>query len=421
MRNVEPWVAPLLPAESAWTVTLPAEPAAAGAMDVDRVYVPLKEPVRQPEDLEILEARSLTVPTTPPGSYDATAADRPVVVQSRRLELPSASLTALDRETGTRVWSVALSTAWPPVVGDGVVYVAVEKTIRALDAASGRELWSAALPSELRAPMLLARNYLLALTAPDELLGLATDARAIAWRRPTGETGAVRIVADHDAVYASTAGGRLMRIALMDGSVRWNRAIYRGVLGEPAVARDRVLVGTVEPVEPGLGSRAFYAVDPESGDIEWSYDYRHLGGHPVGAAAEGEVIYMAALDNVIRAFNRGSGNQKWKKELGTRPRYPPVAFGNIVVVTGISPTLTAFNTRTQASLGTWSAPPNTELQGPPLIDPVLRPFKTSIVVVLRDGQVIALRPTAMLFKEPAATPLSTLPGRMLLLEPFPGR
>src|SRR5688572_10382610 len=40
-RKPEPYVAPLLPAEQAWLVTLPAPPSAGGAMDAHHVYIPL--------------------------------------------------------------------------------------------------------------------------------------------------------------------------------------------------------------------------------------------------------------------------------------------------------------------------------------------------------------------------------------------
>ena len=42
-RDKKPEAAPLLPAEAAWTRTLPAAAAAAGAMDDQRVYVPLRD------------------------------------------------------------------------------------------------------------------------------------------------------------------------------------------------------------------------------------------------------------------------------------------------------------------------------------------------------------------------------------------
>ena len=49
----------------------------------------------------------------------------------------------------------------------------------------------------------------------------------------------------------------------------------------------------------------------------------------------------------------------------------------------------------------------------PLLIDEPKPLRVSIVTLFRDGRMIGLRPTAMLFKEPAMKPFSTLPGREL--------
>jgi hypothetical protein len=43
-----------------------------------------------------------------------------------------------------------------------------------------------------------------------------------------------------------------------------------------------------------------------------------------------------------------------------------------------------------------------------------------MVIIMRDGRVTGLRPTAMLFREQLATPLTVLPGRPLPRERLPG-
>ena len=91
-----------------------------------------------------------------------------------------------------------------------------------------------------------------------------------------------------------------------------------------------------------------------------------------------------------------------------------------VLVAGVTPDLQTFNAKTGEPLGTYTAP--SELQGAPLVDPDLRPYAVAAVVVTRNGQVVALRPTAMLLAEPTLTPPSTaLPGRALERERLPVR
>jgi hypothetical protein len=50
----------------------------------------------------------------------------------------------------------------------------------------------------------------------------------------------------------------------------------------------------------------------------------------------------------------------------------------------------------------------------------LKPFSVAMVVIMRDGRVVGLRPTAMMFAEPPAGKLTALPGRPLPRERLPG-
>jgi outer membrane protein assembly factor BamB len=322
----------------------------------------------------------------------------------------SASVTALDRETGRVVWTVPIESAQPPVVAGGVVLVAGAAEIHALNAATGERLWGVPLEAGVRAPMLLRGSVLVALTTRDELLAIRTDTRDLVWRRAIGESGPVLMNADDRAVYVTTAGGRIVCVWLADGSERWARAL-EGRLSEPALGRDRVLVGS--------STNAFWALDPESGANEWHWEGHRFGGDVMGAAVEDDMVYLATLDNVLRALNRGNGNQRWKAVITTRPVLPPRAFFGLVVLIG-PPTVSTFDGKTGAAIATWSAPSEAEFQGPPLIDDTLEPFRVAMVVIMRDGRVTGVRPTAMLFKEPPAAPLTTLPGRPLLPERLPG-
>jgi hypothetical protein len=149
-----------------------------------------------------------------------------------------------------------------------------------------------------------------------------------------------------------------------------------------------------------------------------------IGGDVIGAAVDEAGVYYVGLDNLLRALN-GNGNQRWKQALTTRPTAPPVAFDGIVVAFGVSPAMTAFDAKTHAPLGSYVAPnaPGASvppvLKGPPLIDPVLHPFRVAAVVITADGRAIGLRPTGMMFREPPAVPFTALPGKPLTREASP--
>jgi outer membrane protein assembly factor BamB len=348
-------------------------------MDDDHVYIPLEDAT-------------------------TTVDGRTVVVEG------SASITALDRDTGVVRWNTPIATKVPPVVAGGVLFVAADTEIHALNAVTGDRQWSLPIESSVRTPMILRGNLLVALMQPDELVAFRLDTREIAWRRSVGETGSVLMNADDRALYVS-AGSRLLCVLLADGSVAWEQPL-QGTLSEPALGRDRVLVGST--------TRRFWAFNPRSGKEEWMWAGRIFGGDIIGAAVEGDLIYVASLDNIVRALNRGNGHQLSKKDIGTPPVLPPRAFFGVVVVVGVAPTISTFLGETLTPVSTWSAPPEVELQGPPLIDEHLKAFRVAIVVIMRDGRVTGLRPTAMTFPEPPAGTLLTLPGRTLPFERAPG-
>src|SRR4029453_12517456 len=107
--------------EEAGRGALPLPPPAAGAMDELRVYIPLD------------------------GEHFA----------------------AINRETGATEWTVDIESGWPPIVHDGVVYLAASDELHALDAATGNHLWRVLLPRGAMAPMAMTPGALIVLSAPD--------------------------------------------------------------------------------------------------------------------------------------------------------------------------------------------------------------------------------------------------------------
>jgi hypothetical protein len=330
----------------------------------------------------------------------ATAVEGAPIVTPR-----SASITALDRHTGAVRWSSAIESVLPPVVRGDLLFVATTNEIRALTALTGVPQWTAPLDARVRAPMLVRGNLLLALTEPDQLIALRLDTREIAWRVPIGE-GRVLMNADDRAVYLATANSRVVSVHLADGSIAWQRTLA-GTLSEPAVGRDRVLIGS--------DTASLWALDSTSGDEKWKWVRRIFGGDVIGAAVHDDVVYVVSLDNVVRALDR-NGSLRWRQDIKTRPVFPPRAFFGTVAVVGLSPAVSTFlaaKDKQGMPVATWAppSPSDVDLQGPPLIDEHLKPFGVAMVVILRDGRVVGVRPTAMTFPEPAAVPLKFMPGR----------
>lgn len=374
-RSDEPYRTPILPAEQAWSVTLPSLPSAPAAMDAGAVYVPLDAVSVVDDDGEEI--------STPP------------------------MLVALERETGATRWAYPVATRQPPVVAQGVVIVATDKDLRAVDPHKGEKLWSVPLDRPVRAPIIARGSLLLILLEGEELLAFDIAQKKIAWRSSIGETGEVLMTADDRAVYLATADSKVLSIKLTDGSKTWDRTL-EGRLSEPMVDRGRLYVGS----DNNLG--ALWSLDADTGRTRWDWNRRGsvFGGAIIGTAAAGETVFVLSKDNMLRALSRGNGAQLWQESVGARPILPPQVFEGVVVVASDRPTLSTFRTDADAALTTWSGPESALLLGPPLIDEP-RPLSVAIVALFQEGRIIGLRPTAMLFKEPALAPLPSLPGKEL--------
>lgn len=361
--------APLLPVEQAWLRRLDALPAASGALDRDRVYIPLQE----------------------------------------------GGTVALDRETGDVRWRNPLGGIRPLVLAPSLVITINTAEVIALNRATGAIEWRVTLPSNATSPALTTGNLLVLALENGAVIALnTTDNGSIAWASRLGDLPApVAFAADESAVYVTTGDSRVVALARASGLQVWSVTIP-GTLSPPAVGKDRVFVGSTRNM--------FVALNASNGKMAWRWTAEMIGGDIAGAAVDGDVTFFVGLDNLLHAVNRSNGNQRWKQATPTRPIAPPMAFGGVVAVFGVSPAVATFDARTGAPIGTYVVPsdPGTAPSPRPLlVDPDLQPFRVAMVAVTADGRAIGLRPTAMMFREAPTVPLTELPGKPLQRERLP--
>jgi outer membrane protein assembly factor BamB len=359
-KKIEPLITPVLPVEQAWQIALPFPPSAGAAMDEMRVYIPLE------------------------GEH----------------------FSAIDRETGATVWTVDIESAVPPLVHDGVVYLAASDELHALEAATGMHRWRVPLGRGPMAPMAMMQHAVIVLAAPDEVWAFNPADGSRLWLTPLGgRTGRVSMAVNETGIYVALVD-RLVRVMPTDGAIRWDHELP-GQLASIAVARDRVFAGST--------SNDIFAFDPDRGRLVWKFRF---GGDVVGIAATDDHVFVVSLDNLVRALNRSNGNQIWKRVLTTRPTAAPQVFDGAVAVAGVA-SMATFNSKTGAPIGTYEAP--TLIQGQPLVDPTPAPFAVSFLTVTRDGRAIGLRPVGMMFRDNPLAPLTVLPGRAVQKEASPLR
>jgi outer membrane protein assembly factor BamB len=363
-RRRQPPVKPatlILPADIAWETSLPAPPSAGAVLtESGTVIVPLGSGDVHGIDL----ATGATQWTRPLRATTAPATTGPLAMLGS-----GADVMAVEASTGEERWRATVAAPVRVLIGTPpAVYALTDTSVLALDAQTGRRLWSHALD---RPPS-----------------GLAVGTRAV----------------------AVALENRVVQIARADGRLLWSRAL-EGTLTTPAWSDNLVVVGSAERMAWGLSG--------DSGDIEWTW---RLGARVTGVAADRTQVYVATIDTLLRALNRGNGHQRWQQDTGTRPLGAPVALDGAVLLTGLRPALAAYDIRTGAALGAFEitgVSSATPVVGPPLVTPALRPGGVSVVLLLRNGQLIGLRSTTLAVREPPPTPLLALPGRAMPRERLP--
>ncbi len=322
--------------------------------------------------------------TTAPGFDDATTAYVPT---------RDGAITARDLETGAARWRVEAPTAFAPAVGGDLVYVVVPDGVRALVAATGAVKWERALPGRVAAPPYWDTGWLiLSFDGGDVAAFRAADGELV-WRVALGAVAHVAPAPALDNLYLGLADGRTVALALGSGDVVWTRPAEGRATGVTALD-DQVLVGTSAGV--------MWSLDPRSGRVRWRW---RTGAAVVAAAAADEArIYVMAYDHILRAFDRRSGNLRWRRALPHRPAGAPVVVGGSVLVPSFSTELAGYDAVTGAP--TLSMASTSEVAGSTRFRIGGRVTGTRITAVSTDGQLIAFGPRI----EPAPVPLGDPPG-----------
>ena len=334
---------PWFPAEPAWTHAVDAHLAADARADSTRVYIPLDD----------------------------------------------GHLLALNRETGKVEWSIDLEVTHPVVLHGTSLFAAAGERLYELDGASGRTLQSAPLSGSISAPMILAGDLLAIPVAPDAIIGWHIALRREVWRHePAGGHGGAPGAASSDTVFVSTADNRVLALRTTDGTVQWARQLA-GTLGSPVVVGSRLFVS---------GNEVVYALDAVDGRVKW-----HWRGWAdiVGVTADRERVYVAALDNIVRALGAGNGNQRWKTVLNTRLLHAPQMIGDMVVVGGLEPAMTVIDSRRGTIRGTYALPELSIVATGPIVLPDRQSDGVMAILFTQAGDVIGLHP------QPAKTDKAT--------------
>lgn len=250
------------------------------------------------------------------------------------------NVSAVERSSGKKLWSVDLDTAILGGVGVGFEQVAVSTEageIIMLDAATGSEQWRQRLSSETLSPVQMNTDLAIAQLQNGKLVALDIKTGERRWTydsqipRLTLRGTSAPIVAANLTI-AGFANGKLVALRNDTGAQVWERRV---VVPTGQSELERIIDIDAKPLfSNGVIYIVSYqgrlvAVNAQDSKIIWAQD---VSSYQSLASGFGN-IYVSESNGFIQAFDQRSSASVWRQTaLEYRETTAPVAFGNTVVV-----------------------------------------------------------------------------------------
>ena len=315
------------PLQSNWMTELGQPPAAAPAHDDEQVFVPLRD----------------------------------------------GTLVAVKIVDGSIGWTSELATKFPPVVADDLVIVATDQRLVGLRASDAVTLWTTELGAPVSVAPLLATGWLVVALESGEIVVLRASDGTEFWRDQLSGLLEVQPSVGGSTLFVPVADGRIVALELVTGHRLWE---YR-LRGSPReiLPLDALFVGSTD--------NFMYRLSRKNGKVEWMW---RTGADIVGLpAVDKHRVFFVSLDNVLRALDRDSGVQQWRRALPGRPTAGPQIVGTLALVSGVAKQLRAFDTETGDPAGVLEAPD--ELFVAPHVIRAPSALAPGLIVTTGDGRL----------------------------------
>jgi len=328
----------------------------------------------------------------PPVSGAAPVSDDHLVY----LALRTGQIAAYDLSDGRERWRKDIKVAHPLAVDGELLFAATDDTVMALRANDGALVWEADVVTT--APLFARDGWLIAISTGNVLAFRAADGGRV-WQRDIGAT-TVRPGVGEDTLFVALDDARIVALKLANGEQVWEKSLG-GATETPFVTNGRVYAGASD--------RYLYCLDASRGEILWQ---QRLGGAPRGtASADASRIFIVTLDNLVRAYDLRSGNQRWQHGVNHRPMTGTATLGGIVLVgSAASAEIWAWVAHTGKPAGAIITPAEPAVP-PTFVD---RGAEGALVFVVSGGLANQWKLTLLATAgDPPLKPLSGLPGLAL--------
>lgn len=300
---------------------------------------------------------------------DAVLGAPPRLVGRRAfLSIDDGHLTAFDLESGESVWSVESRPTSVPAASTDLLFLAEADAISARRQDDGQEVWRLPFSEPLATPLVWDNGWLIA-AGESSLVALRAADGTLLWQHTLPAHINAPPALAGDRVYAPLADGRVVALEVATGKERWARRLG-GAVNDMLALDDRLFVGSDD--------NYFYSLNTANGSINWRW---RTGGDVIGVPIVDEHrVYFVSKDNLLRALDRNSGSQRWKRELPGRPTRSPVRAGDVVLVSGLAPKVTAYALKDGTPAGEVTSPG--ELAASPFL--MQQRGLPQVVIVSRD-------------------------------------
>lgn len=306
--------------------------------------------------------------------------------------LRNESVVAVSLASGSTLWVHPSGTLYPPVTDGERVYVARREAVEAVEVATGQPAWATPLDSPPSTTPYVVAGWVFVAMQSGDVVALRAAGGDRVWARSLGA--AARAIAVSGArVFVGLNDGRVVALAIETGEPAWE-ARADGPIAGLHVAADRVYAGSDD--------NFFYCFTADRGRLDWRV---RTGADVIGnAVSDDKRVYFVSLDTLLRALDRRTGVQRWKRALPARPLSGPVVVGPLIVVPGLMSEVRAYRTSTGELAG--RAPLGVDLAAPPLVVESTIPQLNRFLVLTEDGRLSLLEEHV----EPPLVPLTKLPG-----------
>jgi len=251
-------------------------------------------------------------------------------------------------EDGAALWSSTHVSELPPVTAGDIVVTVADRSLVAVRQARDEVAWRADL--DATPTRIVAMADRIAIIAGREIKTWDLHGAA-GWHASLSGSPTTPVVAHAGIAYAGLDDGSLVAIDAATGIVRW-RIPVESKLESLAVDGDRLYASAA--------NGHLYSFESTRGaKIKWDYGkvraIRAIG-EPV---ADDRSVYFTLLDNVLYAFARGGGSERWHRALPNRPVTGPIVLDDSVIVALASGVL--IEVRKDGRIRQPAAPPNLTL------------------------------------------------------------